>query len=261
MKNLFYVSKGLNKNQYQLRVKKLDSDNVLLSDSFVTLLSNRKDYALKKAQVYVNKYINIRPNVESSLNQFISQGDLNTCGYADLETKTKEQLALISNGIQPFGQLKGNEIKSLPNDYLTWLCKESVLQPNKIILANLQEAVIAVLIEREIVKNSSDLDQYLNHKKEIKLQSEHVGFLKHRMKLTVIIERHINSWDEKYDKPHHFYTLRYGKDLLVYSGEKDLGNEGDTITLEARIAKWENYKTIKQTVISHPKLKPSPQAA
>lgn len=249
----FYVCTGGNGIYYTLRkVSKKSASNI--EDVFVKNLSVAKDRALLSAQNYVNTFKSkVGDLFDVELDLTPRQAITNLWGDGKIPTERLNMLRLINTGVIPYGMHRGKTFEDIPSDYLAWACTES-LKKNDPVTNNVASAAFCVLLERGEVKQLADVEKLLIPKINTNLKSTHFGLLKDRQALEAVIEYHKKDRSIQFNRDSHFYKLRIGDDVLIYSGSVYLGEVDQSVKMKATIDQHVIYHDIKSTVIKRPHL-------
>lgn len=248
----FYVCTGGNGIYYTLRKVSKKTGSDFIEDVFVKNLSVSRERALVSARNYVQAFTSkVGDLFKITLDHTPREAITNLWGDGKIPAERLNMLRLINTGVIPYGMHKGKNFEDIPSDYLAWACTES-LKKDDPVTVNVASAAFCILLERGEVKQLADVEKLLIPKISTNLKSKHVGLLKDRIAIEAVIEYHKKDRSIQYNRDTHFYKLRIGDDVLIYSGSVFLGEINEPVKINATIDQHVIYHNIKSTVIKRP---------
>lgn len=247
----FYVCTGGNGIYYTLR--KITHRSVgQTEDVFVKNLSVSKERAMIAAENFVNQFRDaVTNNFQIILDLSPRQPLTNFWGEGKISSERLTMLRKVNDGYIPYGLHKGKFFEEIPSDYLGWACTEA-LTKNDPVTINVASAAFSVLMERGEVKEFADVEKLLLPKKSAGLNSDFIGLLQSRQKLTATIQYMKKDRSIQFNRDKYFYKLVVGDDVVIYSGSVYLGDVDDQVTMNATIDKHICYHNVKSTYIKRP---------
>lgn len=224
-------------------------------DTFVKNLATSEPGAIESAIAYTEALkAASQGEVEIILDKTPREKPINTWGDGKLSPARIAFMRDVTNGIMPYGMHQKKAFTEIPSDYLAWACKEA-LTKNDLVTQNVASAAFCVLLDRNEIKTKADINALTQAKENHNKLSDFFGTVKERVTiLGAKIEYLKKDQNSHYNRPSYFYKIRFGNDVLVYSGSTFLGGVDDKINIKATIDKHVNYHGTKSTFISRPYL-------
>lgn len=250
----FYICTGGNGIYYTLRKATQKTTSDFLEDVFVKNLSVSKERAILSAQNFVDELKRkVDGNFEISFDSTPRESLTNNWGDGKIPAERLNMIRQVNTGIMPYGMHKDKSFHEIPSDYLAWACSEA-LKKNDPVTVNVASAAFCVLLERGEIKQLSDVEALLMPKYSNNLKSDFIGTIKDRLKIEAVIEYHKKDRSIQFNRDNHFYKLRIGDDVLIYSGTVFLGEINESVKMSATIEKHVTHHKVKTTVIKRPHL-------
>ncbi|AKE44840.1 hypothetical protein AU106_gp209 [Sinorhizobium phage phiM9] len=166
-----------------------------------------------------------------------------------LSADATEKVEDIERGIVPFWKHKNSKIADLPDSYLLWLSDQLKYPTIDAVMHTLASVASGIAEERGLfaIREMKRAEQ-----REIDLKSNHIGVIGERLTFEGKIDAVYDKSDEYND---YFVTkILIGNDIVMYRGRK-IGERDEAIKMTAKIKRHEVYNEIKQTAVSHPRIK------
>lgn len=253
-KVVFYICVGGNGIYYTLRKTTHKTTSDLIEDTFVKNLSVSQTRAQVSARNFVEAFKDkIADSFEVQFDPTPRQALTNTWGDGKIPSERLNMLRQVNTGVIPYGMHKGKNFEDIPSDYLAWACTEA-LKKNDPVTINVASAAFCVLLERGEIKQLADVEKLLMPKINVNQKSKFIGSIKERLEIDAVIEYYKKDRSIQYNRDTHFYKLRLGDDVLIYSGSVYLGEINEPVKFNATIEKHVTYHNIKSTVVKRPHL-------
>lgn len=251
----FYISSGAKNAMYTLRrTNYYGNTQPLVSDYYVCNLSTDSVKAEEKAKAYVDAIIERSKDdgmteysfeLCASFNLFERRGNLSVDDTLKIES--------IEDGIFPFGKYSGTKIEDAPESYVLFFADKASkdIDNQTPVESALFSACLGVALDKGYIESR------INRKNEFHQQrmlSSFVGEIGERITINANITGVFEKVDSYSCNVYYVTELKEGDNIFTYIGNR-IGKKGDIISLTAKVKAHSEYKDVKSTLISHPRIK------
>jgi uncharacterized protein (DUF3820 family) len=233
----YYISSGALNAMRTLRHVVSVPEAGFFKDTYICNLARDFDTAVEKAR----EMIGTKANLQATNFELDVWGD-------KIKPWMRSQLAMINNGIMPFGKHKGSKIEDLDEGYIRWWIKQDAENP---VSQALVQKFTDIANERDLFAKWEAEEAEKEAKRAEKLEAmSYVGKVGKRMEVFLRCDK-VLTFEGYYGLIFMNICVDRHGNKFVYKGSK-CWEEGKYYKAKVTIKAHEEYKGERQNIVSRP---------